>query len=403
MNADKMTLDAEAITAEDAFTTFPVGYYQLHPDVSINFQMNRFYNWTNDESVLAEMRTIAPRIRDYTDYKREFFTLAEKALIHDQKLKAAYYLRAAEFFIFPDEPEKLPTRERFLRLIREHYGIKESELLSIPYGNSILPAYRFTPEQSRNSIVLFGGFDSYIEEFFPIAFSLVKAGYDVVLFEGPGQGGALEYSGLPMMHEWERPVEAVLDHFCLKDVTLLGISLGGGLAIRAAAFEPRVRRVIAYDILFDFRECLFRQVTPALKAILKLLLAVRARGLVNTLVWRAAMRKPVVAWGIRQGMHVLGVATPYEFFQTAKLYTTKHISKRVTADVLLLAGREDHYVPLCQFHRQAGAVGNARSLTGRVFTHAEQAQDHCQIGNVGLALEVIVNWLDRLIGDRGPR
>jgi pimeloyl-ACP methyl ester carboxylesterase len=33
----------------------------------------------------------------------------------------------------------------------------------------------------------------------------------------------------------------VLDAFNLDDVTLVGISLGGCLAIRATAFEPRVR------------------------------------------------------------------------------------------------------------------------------------------------------------------
>jgi pimeloyl-ACP methyl ester carboxylesterase len=53
--------------------------------------------------------------------------------------------------------------------------------------------------------------------------------------------------------------EAVLDHFGLDGVTIVGISLGGGLAIRAAAHEPRVARVIADDILTDFLACNLRQ------------------------------------------------------------------------------------------------------------------------------------------------
>ena len=53
---------------------------------------------------------------------------------------------------------------------------------------------------------------------------------------------------------------AVLDYFALSDVTLIGLSLGGGLAIRAAAFEPRVKRVITYDVLFDFLSCNLSQV-----------------------------------------------------------------------------------------------------------------------------------------------
>ena len=50
-----------------------------------------------------------------------------------------------------------------------------------------------------------------------------------------------------MSPEWEKPVKTVLDFFRRDAVTLMGFSLGGGLVIRAAAFEPRVRRVIAYD------------------------------------------------------------------------------------------------------------------------------------------------------------
>lgn len=370
------------------------GYYRLHPDVSLNFQLNRWIQWMGEDAVLADMRTVAPKIKDYADWKREFLHLAEQALAEGRTLPAAVYFRSAEFFMFPDDADRRPAREQFLDLMRRGYAIKDTDQHAVPCEGSTLPAYRFTPQHPKGTIVMFGGFDSYIEELFPIALVPVQAGYDVVLFEGPGQGGALEDAGLPMTHEWERPVKAMLDHFGLKDVTLLGISLGGGLAIRAAAFEPRVQRVIAYDILFDFRECLFQQVNPVLKAILKLLLAIRAKDFVNTLVRRAAIRKPVVDWGVRQGMHVFGVTTPYQFFEAAKRYTTRHVSARVTADVLLLAGSEDHYVPLRQFYQQAAALGNVRSLTGRVFTRAEQAQNHCQIGNVGLALEVMMNWLD---------
>ncbi|WP_272888043.1 hypothetical protein [Candidatus Mycolicibacterium alkanivorans] len=40
--------------------------------------------------------------------------------------------------------------------------------------------------------MLFGGFDSYIEEFLPLAAAMCDAGRRVVMFDGPGQGGPLE-------------------------------------------------------------------------------------------------------------------------------------------------------------------------------------------------------------------
>jgi hypothetical protein len=66
----------------------------------------------------------------------------------------------------------------------------------------------------------------------------------------------------------------------------------------------------------------------------------------------------------------------------------------VTADVLLLAGADDHYVPLKQLRRQAANLVNARSVTTRTFTAAEQASNHCQVGNIGAAVRVIQGWLE---------
>ncbi len=48
------------------------------------------------------------------------------------------------------------------------------------------------------SKAIFAGFDAYIEEFFALCFAIPSAGYEVIIFEGPGQGRALEDSHLPM-------------------------------------------------------------------------------------------------------------------------------------------------------------------------------------------------------------
>jgi len=43
---------------------------------------------------------------------------------------------------------------------------------------------------------------------------------------------------------------------------------------------------------------------------------------------------------------------------------------------------------------QVKALTRARSVTGRIFTREEQAQNHCQVGNMGLALKVMADWLE---------
>jgi hypothetical protein len=96
-------------------------------------------------------------------------------------------------------------------------------------------------------------------------------------------------------------------------------------------------------------------------------------------------------------MHVTGTATAFEYFQTNKKFQTVDVSASITQDVLLLAGSEDYYVPMEQRHHQIGMLKNARSITARLFTRSESAENHCQVGNYGLALRTIVNWLDEML------
>jgi len=364
----------------------------------MNFQMNRWFSWVGEKSMLDEMRGVAPRIASYADWIREFLALAENASRQGHLLRAAYHYRAAEFFMRADDPDRKSTREKFLGAVRSVYGLEKIERHAIPYADGhvegFLPAYRFTPIQSKGTIVFFGGFDSYIEELTLAFFYLRDAGYEVIAFEGPGQGGALNEASLSMTAEWHKPAKAVLDYFKLDQVTLAGLSMGGCLVFRAAAFEARVERVIAYDVFTDFLDVNLRQVKPLRRGLLKALLNLRAAAVVNAMVAGVAKDSPVAEWGIEEGMHVTGTSSPYEFLRKARQLHTADVSALIKQDVLLLAGNEDHYVPTEQFYQQIKMLKNARSITARLFSKDESAENHCQAGNYGLALRTIVNWLD---------
>ena len=379
-------------------TSFPVGFHQLHPDISMNFQMNRWFSWVGEPDMLDEMRGVAHRITNYVDWKREFLGLAETAKRQGHVLRAGFYFRAADFFMRTDDPDRRNARDEFLNAVRSVYGLDELGRHEVPYAaegaGGVLPAYRFTPRHSKGTIVFFGGFDSYIEELTTAFFFLRDAGYEVIAFEGPGQGGALNDAGLHMTPAWHRPVKAVLDHFKLDHVTLAGLSMGGCLVMRAAAFEPRVERVVAYDIYPDSLDTTLRQVNPVQRALLKVLLKLRAAPVVNAMAKRAARKSPIAQWGIEEGMHVTGSSSPYGYLRSTKAYVTADIAPLIKQDVLLLAGDEDHLVPMVHFHRQIKMLTNARSITARLFTSGESAASHCQVGNYGLAFRTIVQWLD---------
>jgi alpha-beta hydrolase superfamily lysophospholipase len=385
-----------AVSDQEVISRFPVGYYSLHPNAALNFQLNRFYGWTNDQQMLPEMRAAAPSISSYADWIRELLELSDKALAAGRPLASAYYSRGAQFFLDTDDPRYRPALERFLENAVAGNDVAADDHHLIPYQETQLSAYRFTPAQPRGTIVVFGGFDSYIVEWLPAALALRDAGLDTVIFDGPGQGAVLD-AGTPMTPDWHLPVAAVLDYFGLADVTLMGFSLGGCLVMRAAAREPRVSRVIAFDIMTELSECVTRSPGTAAVAALAATAEIPA-SVIDAAAEAFAKTDLLTEWAFRQAERVMGVATTAEVFKVWNEYRTDDVSPLVTQDVLLMAGVKDHYVPLHQLGDQLLTLTAARSTSARVFTEDEQAQNHCQIGNTGLAIKVILDWLDAVGG-----
>lgn len=374
-----------------------VGWRTLHSDVSLNFQLNRWLAY-GGEQWLDDVTPILPSLTNYDAWRDGFLALADRAEADGRTLHAALHLRAAEFFMVSTDARKAGTRARLLALFRQACRIPECDRVSASCGTARLPVVRLRARDARDVIVIFGGFDSYIEEFLPILVALRDSGHDVVAFEGPGQGAVLEEQHVAMTPAWHEPVGAVLDALELDEVTLIGISLGGCLAIRAAAREPRVRRVVAFDALSDFRACMLAQVPALARPVVRGLLGMHAKPLLDGVVSVAARHRPVIEWGIAQAMHVFGASTPYDAWRAAERFRTDDVSPMVKQDVLLLAGADDHYVPLSQLWDQARTLVAARSVTCRVFSREEQAQAHCQVGNLPLAIDVIDRWIDGVKG-----
>lgn len=79
----------------------------------------------------------------------------------------------------------------------------------------------------------------------------LERGYNVVIFEGPGQGSQLFLHNIVFIPEWEKVLTPLIDELVKrrdvdsKKIAVRGISFGGLLTPRAAAFEPRIAALIA--------------------------------------------------------------------------------------------------------------------------------------------------------------
>ena len=214
-------------------------------------------------------------------------------------------------------------------------------------------------------------------------------GYEVIAFDGPGQGAARKKYGLALDYEWEKPTKAILDYFKLNDVTLLGVSMGGWFCIRAAAFEPRIKRVIAWSVSFDVT-----QYTNIVGQQIAKLFMRKFRNFANNSMVKKMKKNLQYSWFVNNLMYITNKEVPIEAFDVLMQFNEENLhSDLVRQDVLILTGREDHLIPFKMHDMQLKALTNARSLTGRVFTKEENAQNHCQIGNIGLTLDVMVKWI----------
>jgi len=369
---------------------FPVGYHQFHKDQVFNFQLNRWYSL--GYARFEDMKEAGQRINTFEEWKTEMLRLAETAVAEDRLINAAFYYRAAEFYTLMGDPAKGPLYDKFIDLFyraSENDGI---ERLKVPYQDAYLPAIRIRPAAAdrKGAIVIHGGFDSFIEEFYSWMRYFSEHGYDVISFEGPGQGAARKKYGLALDWKWERPAKAILDYFSLDDVTWLGISMGGWFCFRAAAFEPRIKRVMASSIAFDYM-----QAPNFLAQQLAKLFFIRFRKLTNRLTLRKMAKDKMHAWSVSNMMYIADKKTPADAMDVVLQLNEMNLhSELVKQDVLILTGREDHFIPFKMHDMQVKALTNARSVTGKIFTREEQAQNHCQIGNVGFALDVMAKWIE---------
>jgi len=299
-------------------------------------------------------------------------------------MRAATYQRMAEFLLPPDDSKRPKSFEK----IGSHFfkgldmlGVRY-ERITIPYGAGKLRALYFPgPQQAETKPLLMygGGFDSILEEYYPnFAEAALKRGYSVLTYEGPGQGEALRKYGLTYTAEWEKPVTATLDEFLRTHakpsrIVLIGMSLGGYFAPRAAAFEERIDGVVAYDTMYDFGAVL----GPALAAANNPL----------------AMKNISVSWAYRNAMWTMGTKNAGETIQASAAYTLAAIADRIRQDVLILAGTEDHFVPIHQTADFEKALVNARSVTTRIFDRQSGGAGHCQAGALTLYHAAVFDWL----------
>jgi hypothetical protein len=274
-------------------------------------------------------------------------------------------------------------------------GVSGYEHIAIPYPGGHLPGFRLQAKgKERSTFIFTGGYDSFVEEFYNFLLPLTEIGFTVIAFDGPGQGGALR-QGLYLDHAWEKPAKAAIDYFKLDAVDWLGASCGGYMSIRAAAFEPRIKHIISMPTSYSGLDMTLKQMRPGKAQDLMSLFKAGDRKGTEALVASERVPSSVFEWCIVQGMHITGTTTPFDFLTSIEKSSLDAILQNVKQDILLTEGEQDHLFGIGWIHRTMRDLVCARSVTARIFTAREGAEQHCQLGNSAAARKEIVRWLSQ--------
>ncbi len=374
-----------------------------------------------DGADIGECLATARRVRgtdltswyqEWTATARRMEQLAERTLTDGGRrsarsafFRASTYYRTAGVMLLgtPVDPRLLASNTAQSRAFQAGAALLDTppEAVKIPYEGTVLPGYFFavdTSGLSRPTVVLLGGYDGTAEElYFLNGAAALARGYNVLAFDGPGQGSALLQQHLLIRPDWEAVIGPVLDLLVVRSdvdterIALIGLSLGAHLGPRAAAAEPRVAALIAdcgsYDL---FAAALEHMPGPLARGFARN--SPRARKIVAAAMHRL-ISKPTAGWAIRRGQLVHGVDSPTEYLDALREFTLAPYAPRIACPTLVCSAEHD------DISASAGQLAAALTCPHEHLRFATEdgAGDHCEAAARVLYHALSFDWLDKLL------
>ncbi len=336
--------------------------------------------------------------------------LAEKHLdsAREAYWRASNYYRTAEFFLHnhPDDPHIIET----WRKSRECF-VKGAKLarhpitpVRIPFEKTTLPGYLCLVDDSgakRPLLIIHTGFDGTAEElYFEIGALALERGFNCLIFEGPGQGEVIRVQKIPFRPDWENVVSPVVD-FALKlkevdpdRIGLIGFSLGGYLAPRAAAFEHRIKLCVANGGVYDFYANAIRHCPPHMDEILE---NPKASAEFDKAIMKCVLTNADPGWFFANGMFTFHAKSPSAFLLKLKPYNMRGCAEKIKCPTLIVDSECDKDCP-----GQAKQLFDALQCPKKymLFTKGTGSEEHCQMGAVMASNEKILNWIGKRFSEK---
>jgi pimeloyl-ACP methyl ester carboxylesterase len=320
-------------------------------------------------------------------------------------LRASSYYRAAYLPLYgsPVDPRLVEAFDKEATAFQKAAQLMTLpvEPVEIPYEGTTLPGYFCQVDDSgrpRSTLVVTNGYDSTIYELYLDFAAALRRGYILLLYDGPGQGRPLIKQGLVMRPDWENVVRPVVDYALSRPevdpekIALMGISLGGYLAPRAASGEHRLAACIADPGLWDMLGGAKARFSALPKEVLEKLPNVDP-GVLEPFVERI-QATPALRWAIIQrGFWVHGVDSLSEYLKLAEDYSLKEVVGQIRCPTLLTWAESD---PMSwNAERIYDRLTSQKRLVR--FYDTEGAGDHCEVKTRPLFHQRAFDWLDETL------
>jgi len=317
---------------------------------------------------------------------------------------AAWRLYFLAAFYLPEHDQR---KRHFIDAASRNFDASHTHLAmrrhTVPYKDGSLTAIHWQADpddrarfpDAPSTLVMMNGFDGYAEEIMGFAEYFPCRPFDIITFDGPGQGHTA-LAGMPLDPRWEIPTTAVLDYFDLDGAAALGVSFGGYLVMRAAAHCPRISHVIAFDMMYRLLDGLTLPLPAPIRPLAASIVeCARPAWLFDATMSVATHANADLAWKLQQARQLTGLDKPSDVLRALGAYTMEPLAGMIHQPCLVMAGDADQYVPFERLGDVRRALRNAESLEVRTFRHAQDPDmaQHCQIGDLNRAFAIMGEWL----------
>jgi alpha-beta hydrolase superfamily lysophospholipase len=315
-------------------------------------------------------------------------------------LRASNYYRAALIhYAQPKDPVLLEatalsdaTFHRALELL----GVS-ARAVKIPYEATELPGTFFTSPRATGkaaTLIVHQGFHAFPEETMWVVQGATARGYHCLLFHGPGQGLVLRQQALPFRPDWEHVVTPVVDFaLTLPEVdpsrlVLKGLSFGGGLAPRAAAFESRLAAVVANPGILSWDRAIRSWLSefPGLES-----LATMSPETFDAAVGVITSGDATPRWWFNDAIWKLGASSPSDMLAKMRAFNNEDIVGQIRCKVLVMDGTAED-MTAGEAQRLYDALSTDK--TYMLFDENDTGLLHCHSGGLLVAQERMFDWLD---------